>query len=222
MMRLELIIGNRNYSSWSLRPWMVLKHAGASFTEQVVPLFTTGSEAQLSELTPAGLVPVLLIDGKPVWDSLAIGEAVAELYPEAGLVPDDRADRAWMRSVCAEMHSGFSALRGAMPMNCRRVREIPLPIDESVARDVQRIVAIWTQCRDCFAADGPWLFGRYSLADAMFAPVVSRFSSYQVALDGTAADYADTVMSDPPMQLWHESALLEPWIIEDCEIPFRT
>ena len=107
-------------------------------------------------------------------------------------------------------------------MNCRRVREVPLPIDESVARDVQRIVAIWTQCRDCFAADGPWLFGRYSLADAMFAPVVSRFSSYQVALDGTAADYADTVMSDPPMQLWHESALLEPWIIEDCEIPFRT
>lgn len=218
-MKLHLILGNKNYSSWSLRAWILLARTQANFSEQIVPLFTEQGSSHLKELCPAGLVPVLMFDDKPVWESLAILETIAEIFPEQGFLPESLADRALMRSVCAEMHSGFLSLRSVMPMNCRTVKLTNISPD--VQADIDRIDHIWTTCREQYSGSGPWLFGNYSLADAMFAPIVSRLKSYQVALGGDAQRYAETVLSDPYMVQWYADSESESWIIDECELPFR-
>lgn len=218
-MNLHLILGNKSYSSWSLRAWLLCAHAELDFSETVIPLFTPQGDRLLDELTPAGLVPVLKIDGKPVWDSLAIAETVAELFPEKLLWPEDSNARAMARSVSAEMHSGFFQLRNSMPMNCRE-KTSTFEVSEEVQADIDRICRVWSECRSESVQEGDWLFGRFSVADAMFAPVVSRFNSYGVELTGVARDYAQTVMNDPHMQRWYKAAREEPWRIAESDKPF--
>lgn len=218
-MKLHLILGNKNYSSWSLRAWILLARTQARFSEQVIPLFTEQGSTDLNKLCPAGLVPVLMVDDNPVWESLAILETISELFPEQGFLPESISDRALMRSICAEMHSGFMSLRSAMPMNCRS-NTILSNITPEVLADIERIDHIWTICRTQFSSDGPWLFGSYTLADAMFAPVVSRFNSYQISVSTDAKQYVSTVLNDPHMLQWYSDSQSEPWVIDESERPF--
>ena len=206
----ELYIGDKNYSSWSLRPWLLMRHFGIEFVEHAVPI----GRSQVGVHRPysdSGLVPCLHDDGFRVWDSLAIAEYLAERHP--GLWPADPRARARARSVSAEMHAGFGKLRAAMPMNIKlRLRGAP-PTDE-VGADIQRIAQIWTECRSQFGANagpaaGPYLFGAFSIADAMYAPVVWRFETYNVALPAPAGAYRDTMLAHPGMQAWQQLALAE-------------
>lgn len=209
MSALTLVIGNKNYSSWSLRPWLALRQAGADFTEELIGLRQPETRARILSYSPAGRIPVLIDGDVTVWESLAICEYVAELYPAAGLWPDDRAARAVCRSVATEMHSGFAALRQALPMDYRA--SLPLPeLDEAVHDDIARIQAAWRTARRRFGAGGPFLFGRFSIADAMYAPVVTRFATYGVALDEVAQAYAAAILDLPAMQEWLAAARLEP------------
>jgi glutathione S-transferase len=212
-----LIIGNRNYSSWSLRGWLAASLSGLAFETELVRLSEPGSQAALLRHSPAGRVPVLRHDGRVVWDSLAIIEYLAELRPQAGLWPADADARAVARSIAAEMHAGFAALRAHMPMNLRKA----LPgkgRGPGVARDIERIGAIWRDARSRFGRDGPFLFGRYSAADAMYTPVASRFRTYGVALDPTCRAYVDAVLAWPAFLAWQKQALEEPWIIPEDEV----
>lgn len=209
MSGLTLVIGNKNYSSWSLRPWLALRQAGASFAEELIGLRQAETRARILAYSSAGRLPVLIDGDVTVWESLAICEYVAELFPEAGLWPDDRAARAVCRSVAAEMHSGFAELRQALPMDYRA--SLPLPeLSEAVADDIARIQAVWRMARRRFGAGGPFLFGRFSIADAMYAPVVTRFNTYGVALDEVAQAYCGAVLDLPAMRDWLEAARKEP------------
>jgi len=212
---LSLTMGNKNYSSWSLRPWILMKHLGLAFAEQVLPLDTPEFARDIVKYSPTGRVPILRHGELLVWDSLAICEYVCELAG-AGW-PRDGAARAVARSVCAEMHSGFGALRTQWPMNAR-ARDRKTPDDAARSADIARIGEIWSQCRARFGESGPWLFGAYCVADAMYAPVVLRFHTYGAALDGASAAYAATVLADPHLQSWLEAARAEPWTIEASEI----
>lgn len=216
MAEFTLVIGNKNYSSWSLRPWLALRKAGIPFEEILIPLSETGTKAAILKHSGSGRVPALKHDDLTIWDSLAICEYAAELRPEAGLWPDDTAARAVARSVSAEMHTGFSALREHMPMNIRS--RFP---DEGrrpgVKEDIDRIAALWRQCRSRFGADGPFLFGRFTIADAMYAPVVTRFRTYGVALGEVEQAYADAVLGLDPMKEWIKSAQDEPMVIDEAE-----
>lgn len=209
MSTLALVIGNKKYSSWSLRPWILLRHAGATFEEIRIPLYRPESKEQILRYSPSGKVP-LLIDGEVrVWESLAICEYVAELAPRAGLWPDDAATRARARSVATEMHGGFPAVRQALPMNFRaRAKRTPALADE-VRAQIARIEALWSGCRQRAGVSGPFLFGRFTIADAMYAPVVSRFRTYGIALAPAAQAYADAVSALPAMQEWGEHAAKE-------------
>ncbi len=214
---LTLVIGNKNYSSWSLRAWLFLKHVGAPFEEVRIPLNTPGYRELIREHSPSGKVPVLKHHALIVWDSLAICEYLAETFPEAQGWPENAEAKALARSVSAEMHSGFRALREALPMNCRaKGRQVQLA--DVVMRDIARIQLIWASCRRRYAQHGPWLFGRFSIADAMFAPVVSRFVTYGVASQGIARDYLETVWVDPAMRQWVEEAKAETEFIESEEV----
>ena len=213
MSDLTLILGGKAYSSWSLRPWLALKQTGLPFTELVIPLRQPDTRARILEHSPAGKVPVLRHGDLTVWDSLAICEYLAELAPEAGLWPEDPAARAIARAVSAEMHAGFQSLRSSMPMDLKR--QAPGEgMTEATAADIARITALWADCRARFGGDGPFLFGRFSIADAMYAPVVTRFDTYAVALGGTARAYADAVLALPAMREWTEAARAEPWTID--------
>jgi len=214
-----LIIGNKNYSSWSLRPWLALRTAGIAFQEQKLGLFTPEFAQRLGGITPAGLVPVLLDGGFAVWDSLAICEYAAEQHPQAGLWPADPQARARARSLAAQMHSGFGQLRQAMPMNI----EAHLPgIDISAAQgDVSRVQAIWHDTRAEFGQGGPFLFGGFSIADAFFAPVVSRFTTYGVPAAGAVREYMDAMLALPAMQDWTREARAEGVFVPEDE-PYRT
>lgn len=204
---LKLVIGDRNYSSWSLRPWLTLKQAGLPFEEVFIRLREPGTRAEIFKYSPTGKVPCL-IDGKTtVWDSLAICEYLAEIAP--ALWPADREARAEARSVCAEMHAGFGALRQNMPMEIHASRPFQGRTIE-VEADIARIATIWESCRARFGKRGPFLFGHFTVADAMYAPVVWRFLTYAVELPPLAQAWVDTMVALPAMQEWRAGAIAEP------------
>ena len=208
---MELFIGDKNLSSWSMRPWLVLKRAGADFTERLIRLNQPSTPAELASSTPAGLVPALADGDLRLWDSLAISEWAAERWPEAGLWPADPALRALARAAACEMHSGFRSLRGECPMNLKlREHRTLTPITQA---DVRRIVRLWSDLRRG-AVDGPFLCGRWSIADAFFTPVATRFRTYGVLLsdygdDGTAGAYAQALLQEPEFLEWERAALAE-------------
>jgi glutathione S-transferase len=201
---LKLVIGDRNLSSWSLRPWMLLRHLGLAFEEIRLPLDTARFHEEIVRYSPARRVPVLLDGDLRVWDSLAICEYLDE-QTGGQAWPDGAAARAHARSVSAEMHSGFAALRTAWPMQAA-ARGLDVPPGAGAEADIARIAEIWTDCRARHASGGPWLFGRYSTADAMYAPVVLRFDTYGARLSGAARGYFATVRQDPHLQEWIRGA----------------
>lgn len=203
---LEIIIGDKNYSSWSMRAWLALELTGAAYEEVLVPLDRPDTAERILAFSPAGRVPVLRDDGLVVWDSLAICEYLAEKFPGAGLWPAERRARAVARAVSAEMHSGFQALRASMPANLRLRRPIAPPPD--AVADLTRIRAIWRGLLS-EARDGEYLFGGFGIADAMFAPVVGRCRTYGIALDGPEAAYADAVWRHPAVARWVAAASAE-------------
>jgi glutathione S-transferase len=214
---LTLVIGNQNYSSWSLRAWLLLRHADIAFKAERIGLFTPTFRDEIARYSPAGKVPVLMDDRFAVWDTLAICEYVAEKLPDKQLWPVDVQARARARSLAAEMHSGFTALRTHMPMNLRA----NLPghgLRRDVAADIRRIVTAWAECRKQYGANGPFLFGRFTCADAMFAPVCSRFMTYCVALPEPARSYVAHMMALPAMCEWREAALRETEVLDEDEL----
>ena len=220
MAELKLVIANKNYSSWSMRPWVLLAQADIPFIEVQLKFSDDGKVAGIAELSPTGQVPVLWIDGQPVWDSLAICEAVAELYPQKLLWPTDVEARRLARSISAEMHGGFRELRRSMPMNIRSAHP-GKGRSPAVEKDIARIVSIWESCRSRFGGGGELLFGSFTCADAMFAPVVTRFATYAVALPPVAQRYADTVLGLPSMLRWRAGALAETEFVPADE-PYAT
>ena len=214
MVNSTLVLANKNYSSWSLRAWLVCTHAGLAFEEVVIPLRESATHEAILCYTPSGKLPVLVHGDVTVWDSLAICEYVAELFPAAGLWPAEGLARAHARAVSSEMHSGFLNLRRNMPMNMRSSSP-GLGMTPEVQEDINRITAIWRECRK--ASGGDFLFGDFTIADAMFAPVVSRLLTYGVELGENAGSYAEVIMNMPMMQAWVAEAKDEPWIIPDFE-----
>lgn len=217
MAELTLVIGNKNYSSWSLRPWLVLKHLGVSFLEKRIPLRTPDTLPTLLKHSAAGKVPVLHDGEITVWDSLAICEYLAERFPGAGLWPASSATRAHARSVCAEMHSSFSALREHMTMNARG--SFPgKGYTPEVAADITRILDIWREARSRYGSGGAFLYGRFSIADAFYAPVVLRFNTYAPKLDDTARAYCATILALPALQSWMTDARAESETLDVYEL----
>jgi glutathione S-transferase len=214
---ITLAIGNKNYSSWSLRPWLALKGADIPFEEVVVPMYVEGSKETILTHSPSGKVPALKHGDITIWDSLAIVDYLAEEFPEHGLWPHDRAARAMARSICAEMHSGFVPLRKHMTMNVRR-RVENFELNEDVATDVARIEQIWAEARSRFGATGPYLFGRFSAADAFYAPVVTRFVTYGIKVSPESREYMDTILNHPAMREWIAAAEQEPWTLPQFDV----
>lgn len=213
MTSLTLVIGNKNYSSWSLRPWLAMKQAGLTFDEIRIPLYQSDSAAEIRKYSPAGKVPILLHGAITVWDSLAICHYLAEQFPGLAWWPKKQAARAIAHSISAEMHSGFMALRQHMPMNIRasKLGQGHLP---EVMVDIDRVKQIWVNCRKRFEGDGEFLCGPFSIADAMYAPVVFRFLTYGVTLDQTCQDYVERMLALPSLQDWIEAGKAETEIIE--------
>ena len=215
-MALHLIIGNKNYSSWSFRPWLAMRVAGIAFAETVISLDAPDFKARLTALSGAGKVPVLIDGEARIWESLAILEYLAEKFPAAGLWPAAPAARAHARAISSEMHAGFSSLRRRLPMNVWRP-VIPRALDEAAA-DVARIDAIWSECRARSGAGGPFLYGAFGAADAMYAPVVWRFHTYGVEVSAAARDYMRVHMALPAWAEWREAAIREPWVLPHDEV----
>lgn len=217
-MTLALVIGNKNYSSWSMRPWLALKASGIAFEERFIPLYTNQADKQrILDITPAGKVPALIDGEVTIWDSLAIIEYVAERFPEAGLWPETPASRAHARSISAEMHSGFSALRRECGMNLHRpIRAKPL--SDNARADIARIQELWTNCRQRAAKAGPFLFGTFGAADAMYAPIIHRFRTYAIDVSPPVREYMDAMMALPAFRQWTEEGLAETLVIEKFEI----
>jgi glutathione S-transferase len=211
MPELTLVIGTRNYSSWSLRPWLLLRHLGLDFGERLIHLDTPEFAGEVAGVSPNRRVPVLLHGKVVVWESLAICEYVSELAGGKGW-PADAADRAHARAIAAEMHAGFGALREDCPMNIR-ARNRRVVMTDALARDLERVGEIWTRCRLAHASRGPWLFGEYSAADAMFAPVALRILTYGLALPSGATGYQQTVLEDPQLCEWTDAAAIEGVIV---------
>ena len=216
-MVLHLTIGNKNYSSWSFRPWLALKVAGIPFEETVIPIYVPESKAKLLARSPAGKVPILQDGAVTVWESLAILEYIAEAFPDAAIWPRDGAARAHARAIASEMHAGFVPLRRQCPMNMRHpVKRLELSAE--IAANVARIDAMWSDCRARYSSDGPFLFGRFSAADAMYAPVVSRFYTYQIDVGAASTDYMQRMMAVPAWQEWHAAAIKEEWMLQEFEV----
>jgi glutathione S-transferase len=211
-----LVIGNKTYSSWSLRPWLLLRQAGIPFTEIRIPLYTPESSAEIAKYSPSGHVPVLLDGETRVWESLAICEWAAERHPEAGAWPEAPAVRAVARSVASEMHAGFVSLRAELPMYCRGRRKGVSPSPAALAQ-IERVRTIWRDCRARHGRGGDFLFGRFGIADAMFAPVVLRFDTYGVELSGAARDYAEAVKALPALREWAAAARTETEVLAKFE-----
>jgi glutathione S-transferase len=195
-----LVIGNKNYSSWSLRAWLALRKSDLEFTERRLPLDTAEFARDIVELSPSGKVPALWDGELCIWDSLAIAEYANEMSG-GRLWPTSQAARAMARAVSAEMHSGYPALRAAMPMNCRAEGRV-VPVDDDIRADIDRIQSVWSSCRSMADGPGDWLFGEFSIADAMYAPVALRFHSYGVSLSRAGQAYVDLVLSDPDVIEW--------------------
>jgi glutathione S-transferase len=215
MAPLTLVIANKNYSSWSLRAWLFMKHAGIEFQEMVIPLDTPETREQIDHYSPSGRVPVLRHGKLCVWDSLAICEYVAELTGTGW--PKNGEARAVARAVSAEMHSGFTTLRSLWPMNAR-ARNRRTALTAALEADIERIDEIWNDCRGRFGGAGPWLFGEYTVADAMYAPVVLRFNTYSARISQTARWYMASVLEDAPLQEWLQAARQEPWTVAIDEV----
>ena len=217
MANAELTISSKNYSSWALRGWLLCRMAGLDFDEKVMPSDDPSTRAELLLMSPSFLVPCLQHEGIKVWDTLAIAEYLNEIRPKARLLPADRAARAHCRAICGEMHSGFSNLRSALPMNIKA--NFPgFKVWTGARADIDRIVTIW---RDCFSMyRGPYLFGTLSMADAMYAPVCTRFLTYDVKLDAQCAAYCDRIMAMPDMIEWVEAARIEPDELEELDAEF--
>jgi glutathione S-transferase len=217
MPEMHLIIGNKNYSSWSLRPWLAMKHLGLEFRETLVPLGEPGFKDAMESYSPSGRVPVLLHGELAIWDSLAICEYLAEITGKGW--PAGREARAVARSICAEMHSGFANLRAEWPFNAR-ARNRHTVMTPGLEADIDRIEVIWTDCRHRFAkGGGPWLFGDYSIADAMYAPVALRFNTYGAPLTEVARWYLAATLEDPALQEWLLAAKHEEWTLPYVELP---
>jgi len=207
-----LVIGNKNYSSWSLRGWLALKRTGAAFDEVLIALDQPETAEQLRIHSPSSKVPVLKTADNVIWESLAIAEYLADQFPAAGLWPEDSNARAIARAVSSEMHSGFVEVRSQMPMDLRNTFPAPErngPLDA----EINRIDTIWQRCRERFGSGGPFLFGTFTIADCMFAPVVGRFSSYQIDVSDDSAVYMEAVLRTPEMTEWMDGARSEPWVI---------
>ena len=216
-MALTLVIGNKNYSSWSFRPWIALRAAGIPFEEVVIPLYEPGSKEQILRHSPAGKVPILIDGDVRVWESLAILDYLAERFPQARLWPAEAAARAHARAIAAEMHAGFAPLRRHCPMNMWRLVK-PRELTPEVAADVRRIDAVFTECRERFGQGGEFLFGAFGAADAMYAPVVSRLATYGIPVGAVAEAYTEAVMALPGWAEWRAAALKEPWIMANAEV----
>jgi glutathione S-transferase len=216
-MRATLTISSRNYSSWSLRGWLLARFSGLEFEEIVTPPDDASARAEILLLSPTILVPCLRHEGATVWDTLAIAEYLNEVMPDAGLLPGDRLQRAHCRSVCGEIHSGFTTLRASLPVNLKA--HFPnFKIWARAQADIDRVCEIW---RDCLASSpGPFLFGERTMADAMYAPVVTRFMTYDVKLEPRLKEYADVILALPEMREWIEGARAEPSDIEELEVDF--
>jgi len=215
-MSLKLIIGNKNYSSWSMRPWIAMKAAGIAFDETVIPLYDEGSPAKIRAHSPAGKVPILIDGDTRVWESLAIMEYLAEKFPAAGLWPSDREARALARAIAAEMHAGFVPLRQECGMNMWRP-PARRDLSDDAQANIARIQALWTDARARFGAGGPFLFGRFCAADAMYAPVVSRFETYAIGVTAPVAAYMQAMIALPAWAEWRRAALQETWVIPKFE-----
>ena len=216
-MALKLVIGNKNYSSWSMRPWLALRASGIAFEEIFIPLYTGEADKQrILDFTHSGKVPTLIDGDVTIWDSLSIIEYVAERFPEKRLWPENAAHRAHARAVSAEMHSGFAALRNECGMNLHRpVRAIDL--SGEARANIARVEEIWAECRERYGQSGPFLFGAFGAADAMFAPVVHRFRTYAVAVSKQSQGYMDTMMAQPAFAEWTKAALAETIVIKKFE-----
>ena len=213
---MKLVIGNKNYSSWSFRPWIGLKAAGIAFDEDVISLYVEGSREQILKHSPAGKVPILIDGDVRVWESLAILEYAAETFHGAGLWPADPAARAHARAIAAEMHAGFAALREECTMNFWRP-PAKRALSAAAQANVARVQDIWTCARERYGAGGPFLFGRFSAADAMYAPVVQRFIAYDVGVSAPARAYMESMAALPAWREWRRAALRETWVIPKFE-----
>ncbi len=216
-MALTLLIGNKNYSSWSLRPWLAMKVAGIDFREELIPLDAPDFKARVGRVSGSGKVPALIDGEVQVWESLAIIEHLAEKFPQARLWPADPAARGHARALAAEMHAGFSALRRECPMNMRRAVK-PRELSAEAMGDIGRIAALWTVCRQRFGGEGAFLCGAFGAVDAMYAPIVSRLHTYAVDVAPAARAYMAAVMALPAWQEWRQAALAEPWVRPNSEV----
>lgn len=217
MAKLHLIIANRNYSSWSLRPWLAMTMAGLDFDETLIQLDTPVMKKQIAEHSRAGRLPVLRHGKVSVWESLAILEYLAETFPEKNFWPKTKATRAVARAISNEMHAGFAGLRDTCPMNLRRPQK-PIPLNDATRADIARIEEIWRDCRKTYGKGGKFLFGRFCNADAMFAPVVTRFETYAIPVAKDTRAYMDAVLTTKAFQKWKSAALKETWIVPHDEV----
>ncbi|MEX0964836.1 MAG: glutathione S-transferase family protein [Pseudohongiellaceae bacterium] len=213
---MQIIIGNKNYSSWSLRPWLLLKHFGVPFEEVVIPLFTEGFEEKIAKYSPTRRVPVLRDGASTLWDSLAICEYIAEKYLKGQALPLDIEERGLCRSYCSEMHSGFFAIRSEMPMNCRARKS--LQISAAANAECERVDQLFSEARARFGHRGEYLFGDFSLADCMFAPIVMRFLTYGIGVSQSSQNYIDFMLMNPALRAWVEAARKERQILPDYEL----
>jgi glutathione S-transferase len=215
----KLYLGNKNYSSWSLRAWLVMKQCGVPFDEEVVPLREADTHTAIVRYSPSGKVPALVAGDLVVWESVAIAECLAERFPDAKLWPADRAARAAARACSAEMHAGFAELRKTVPMNCRHPVKLKSATD-AVQADIDRLTQIWVECRGRYGggADGALLFGEFTIADAMFAPEAIRLAGAGIALPPLAQSYVETVLALPAIAEWQDAAAAEPWLIPEFEL----
>jgi glutathione S-transferase len=217
MAKLHLVIANKNYSSWSLRPWMAMTMAGLPFDESMIPLDTSTTKKEIAEHSGAGRLPVLHHGKVTIWETLAILEYLAETFPEKNLWPKSKAARAVARAISNEMHAGFTGLRNACPMNLRRPHK-PVVVNEATGADIARIEEIWRECRKTYGKGAKFLFGKFCNADAMFAPVVTRFETYAIPVAKDTRAYMDAVMATKAFQSWKVAALKETWIVPHDEV----